>query len=1364
MSEGLDKWRDELLDALARTGGNRSRAAEILGIGRGTLYRRLVRLGLEKASLRVVAHRYELLEAVWVGPHHSVYDARDRARAMAPRRVSVVAGDAPYFAQWEEARAALLALVQLRHAGLVPVLDAGHEDATDEFYLVSERVTGANLAELARQLGPVDLLRTLAEPLAALAAMHRLGLAYEGLTPHVIVAPDGRGLLLLPPPLGGIADVPLAHLAPEVVAGGRSTPRSDMYTLGRMLIELFAGFTLEPQQRPSALNPAVPHALDDVLLRLVEPEPAARPSDAAALLDLLRPWVDPVVPRVGPGRAARPVGRDEEIRSLLAVLRPRPVPSFEPLVFVTGESGIGKSLVVETVLDALRSEAVPVADVPCRQGGVKEFVEAIVAALDVNAAGEPAPLSPAEQALCAALAPGAFDAIASGRRPAPREILDQLPGLLRRAAERRPFVIALENLDRADAFLLELLGLLARERGGAALRIVARFATPLADSTLAAWVRAMTAENLARTVTIGPLDEVAVRTLTAEVLGPARATVLSDRMFGLSGGHPLLLLELLRDAVERGSGPVDDNPSMAAVVRARLERLPAHAFEVFRAVSVMDGPVTREDVAEFVSFDPGPALRLLEQRRLVNARGGRFEPAHALLREQAAASMDAEGLRAWHARRAEQLAGQPGRVVERARHMLRSGAADDGAVFVAAGRELFARLELSAAARMFEAAIASCPAGSAVALPIYELLERALHLMRERERAIPACRSWRELARAAGDRRAEVRATTMLVAKLRESGDTKAARETAAEGLQLARELGDTRALARAEKLFGSVLWSTWEHDLGLAHLLGAVARCREDGDPRTLGHALADSALPLAVAGWTQRAHAAIDEAKALFEAVDEPVWKHAIHVNEGLVLAFEGDLEGAVACQRRAIAGLQPLRAEVPVEHPLENLALLLLRLGRHEQALEAAAELVAEAIRFGRPMQRVAGLLVRGEAHFLLDERDAAREHHRLALELALALGVPAQEQFARLALARDARCDLRYDEAARTADGVFAWAEREQSWRVAALAAIERGHVALAAGSSEDALSWCDRAERALRIPREDGPAHRAMLLALRAEAHLAAGATGLAQGAALSALALACSFGPGAADAAATRVLAECFERRGDRSAAARALQQWLHRLESRAGSISDPLRRARFLARPDLEALRVRARAANQFGAEWPDFAAGQPRAIDVLFGLGRSLSRGIPPETVIADALSSTVDGGCCERAVLLLRGARGTWVQSAGVRAEPDLVAAAFTAAQALGSSAGTDTPALPPAVEAGLRTMVCAPLCAHGAVLGLIVADARRGRDLDSAASRRFLQALADHAALGFALQTPRARDTSTPRASKPPRRTPPPDPAH
>lgn len=41
-----------IADTLARTGGNREKAAKMLGIGERTLYRKIERYGLEKQSLK----------------------------------------------------------------------------------------------------------------------------------------------------------------------------------------------------------------------------------------------------------------------------------------------------------------------------------------------------------------------------------------------------------------------------------------------------------------------------------------------------------------------------------------------------------------------------------------------------------------------------------------------------------------------------------------------------------------------------------------------------------------------------------------------------------------------------------------------------------------------------------------------------------------------------------------------------------------------------------------------------------------------------------------------------------------------------------------------------------------------------------------------------------------------------------------------------------------------------------------------------------------------------------------------------------------------------------------------------------------
>jgi len=43
---GADDERSRILDALRTSGGNRARAARLLGIGRATLYRHLAELGI----------------------------------------------------------------------------------------------------------------------------------------------------------------------------------------------------------------------------------------------------------------------------------------------------------------------------------------------------------------------------------------------------------------------------------------------------------------------------------------------------------------------------------------------------------------------------------------------------------------------------------------------------------------------------------------------------------------------------------------------------------------------------------------------------------------------------------------------------------------------------------------------------------------------------------------------------------------------------------------------------------------------------------------------------------------------------------------------------------------------------------------------------------------------------------------------------------------------------------------------------------------------------------------------------------------------------------------------------------------------
>ncbi|HEX8831877.1 MAG TPA: hypothetical protein VF705_11965, partial [Longimicrobium sp.] len=89
------------------------------------------------------------------------------------------------------------------------------------------------------------------------------------------------------------------YVAPECEgAPGRATAASDVFSAGLLFFELLAGgraFDTTGQMRrasavfphpPSALRPALPHAIDGWLQSLCAWEPAARPSAADALVRL----------------------------------------------------------------------------------------------------------------------------------------------------------------------------------------------------------------------------------------------------------------------------------------------------------------------------------------------------------------------------------------------------------------------------------------------------------------------------------------------------------------------------------------------------------------------------------------------------------------------------------------------------------------------------------------------------------------------------------------------------------------------------------------------------------------------------------------------------------------------------------------------------------------------------------------------------------------------------------------------------------------------------------------------------------------------------------------------------------------------
>lgn len=206
---------------------------------------------------------------------------------------------------------------RLSHPRVVGVLGLWQHEGRP--IVVTERVEGTSLDRLDGPLPPEAVVALGLQLSEALAIAHHAGLVHGDVRPgNVLVGPGGaslfdfgvQGILAKDPGRTGVRP---GETAPEVSAGAPPGVASDLYGLGVVLYRGMTGTTpwsevppfaaLGSQQRCAPRPPEGPRGLRELVTALLDPDPARRPDDAAAVASALR--------RVQrrPHRRARPAGR-----------------------------------------------------------------------------------------------------------------------------------------------------------------------------------------------------------------------------------------------------------------------------------------------------------------------------------------------------------------------------------------------------------------------------------------------------------------------------------------------------------------------------------------------------------------------------------------------------------------------------------------------------------------------------------------------------------------------------------------------------------------------------------------------------------------------------------------------------------------------------------------------------------------------------------------------------------------------------------------------------------------------------------------------------------------------------------------------
>lgn len=205
---------------------------------------------------------------------------------------------------------------QVSHPNVCRVYDIGLVDG--HHFISMEYLDGEDLASLLRRIGrlPPDKATEFARKICAgLSAAHARGVMHRDLKPANIMI-DGQGNLRIADfglavlankvALGDIRTGTPAYMSPEQKAGKEVTVRSDIYSLGLVLYEMFTGKRrTQSQSRASDLVQHLDPAVDDVIRRCLEEDPKRRPSSALSVAAAL-PGGDPIAAALAAGETPSP--------------------------------------------------------------------------------------------------------------------------------------------------------------------------------------------------------------------------------------------------------------------------------------------------------------------------------------------------------------------------------------------------------------------------------------------------------------------------------------------------------------------------------------------------------------------------------------------------------------------------------------------------------------------------------------------------------------------------------------------------------------------------------------------------------------------------------------------------------------------------------------------------------------------------------------------------------------------------------------------------------------------------------------------------------------------------------------------------
>ncbi len=340
--------------------------------------------------------------------------------------------------------------------------------------------------------------------------------------------------------------------------------------------------------------------------------------------------------------SSRFIGRRPELAELDRLLRAAADGGKPSMVFVAGESGVGKTRLLGEVIAATEALGGRAMGGACIELGEDElpYAPLVAAVRPLQRSGDPVldELPPVTRAELSRLIPELGEPPGepeAERGEAQRRLFDALLELIAILGAEHPVLLWIEDIHWADrstrSFLRFLSANLTEER---ALVLTTYRSDELhrrhpVRPLLAEIERSPCSER----IELERFDRGELADQLADILGAAPPRDIVERMYGRSEGNPLFTEELLAAGVD-ARAPLP--PSLREALLLRVERLPAETQRLLGVLAVA-GRASDALLADAGGVDPAELTTMMREaiaaQIVVVSESGRYGFRHALLRE-----------------------------------------------------------------------------------------------------------------------------------------------------------------------------------------------------------------------------------------------------------------------------------------------------------------------------------------------------------------------------------------------------------------------------------------------------------------------------------------------------------------------------------------------------------------------------------------------------------------------------------------------------------------------------------------------------------------------------------------------------------